>query len=538
MVTLQIFERLLQVPSPTKSLQTRLGGAGENVEAWGFSLFHLSKDARLKEINATLGELLVCPLEPIMRLALLESIMPAIERAVGEFRLDYLAYDTCEADLVCQEQIHGVRSLYFLIILICKNALATLGETVIVKNAILGFGKPNKNRAVLLGYYMSMGALRNLLLKYALAHERVPRAVWGQLNRMYMSALSSNLVHMPAQNYVDDTLLAADSIHHYYLQCVLASFSNFFAYKRSDTVRIFDELPIWARHVQATMTPSSEHKVFVHLKGNRPPQIINKHLSINPYDPQNTCLFFDMGRLFDYLQVLAQEPDEFSGRIANMVLLAFDHNNAPSNLSNDTKSTGSLALGFGSVYHTLTRGRDFDDIIDRATTAPEHAPKTLPTDVSAHGEIFIAQLDDKDARFVIDPWNGGKDSVFTRTHLRVFGLFMIANTINPAKGAWRLGALTWIEEDGDALVCDGKLLGVPMAVCGVRLSGRDGRGQDFAPAILLDDGGVAKILLQKYHFANEDVVVLRIFEKQSRIKLGQMHNLGDGLELYAVSRVQ
>lgn len=516
MLNYELFERLLQ-SNPTKDVHSRL--LDTSAEHFGSRLLSQDKSAQLKEISATLSELLVCQMDAEAKLGLLESVLPYMERALALYRTEYLRVDG--DDVVAK--IEAVRSIYLLMALIYHHAIAALhAQHTASKSSFFSnllSLKPAAPRTMLLAHYRVLGIYLKVLFDNTLAYEHTPSVIWRQINALYLRASTLGIATQNAKEYGD-----ADSVHHYYMQCCLGSFINFFSYKRADITNIFNALPTWAKYAITTRTPHSEHRVFVHLEGDRPPQLLHTKLAINPYDTRNVCLFIDLRELLAHLEQLqhtSQDPN--MKRLAVMVILIFNHQRDPKKIQPQGRR-GELLLGYGAIYRALPNGDFMGELPAR------HAPILGLADGHKVIGVDIMEETDDNMHILIEQY--AKEGL-PRSALRVFAPL----ALNSGTGL-RVGVLTWTEQAGEALACQAQFLGKALFACALRLARADGaRTADFAPALLLSGtDGVPSLLLPKYHFCAGDEVVLRAQGKENTLILERQIFLGDDIEQYLILR--
>lgn len=565
MFSVEKFDKLSKAPIARKAVAlASVGRAGEYVKAWSARLANMDKHEQYQHIKSVLGELVIADIEERVRFGILEGVLPTAERLIVQMQAEYISNPQTPPSEQ-KTYVDEVRSLYFLLILsyqsvafVTHSMLSTKAPTAQKQNnswfkkVTQTLGSAGKNSADTasdikslhtLSIYRIMHSCYRLINDFALTYQKSPTCLWRLMNAWYLKAATLGIAKTNIAKLSQHT--GDCSIHKQYLYSCLASFVNLFSYRRADIVHMFKILPQWAEYVETTLEAQSHFRIFVNLQGETSPELITPFASINPYSSNHICLFFDVRRLFEYLKGLEQDKDtksNFEVRLAAMVLLAFDRQlEQPA-----TKPINRLAYmlaGFGAIYKEIANGRSFDQIIAQDQLRAEFHPKRLfdATADAQKEQVQLIRRSDSGAQFIV----GGvakddEETVLSRPYLPVFGLFAMMSPRSDNSHPWRLGIVHWAEAKNDSVEVDGRFLGRILSVCGVRLNMRDMRSRDFAQAFLVAGDKLSQqttLVLPRYHFKEGDLVILRVADKETTLRLEKNVLTTDDIEQYQIVRL-
>lgn len=148
--------------------------------------------------------------------------------------------------------------------------------------------------------YQTLATYQRLLYEQAISYENAQQHLWEAINQLYYLAHRHDITHVNLSEHV--VVRQAISIHEIYLQICLHSLLNTRAMRRANIILIHRLLPSWSAHVNATIEPITDTRVFVDLQGSSPPVYLTANSTINPYDEYLNCLFIELDPLASYLQ--------------------------------------------------------------------------------------------------------------------------------------------------------------------------------------------------------------------------------------------
>lgn len=566
MLTLEKFEQLAKNELPLKlnTPMSAIGRTGERIDDWVFYVSRLDKCQRYREIKSVVLELAVADIDDSVRTDIAYCILQTAEKLIAQTQQECITNPQSLLD-ERTAYVEEARSLYFLFIL-CYQGVAfrtyalltskqpdsskpkqlaglfqklstNLPSTAHKKSPIYqATGQPKKLYSLAVRQIMALST--KALMEYALLYQRPPNSLWGLMNSWYLKSALIDADQLQI-TYKEQTL---SSICQEYIQACLASFANLFAYRRPDIFNVFRVLPKWADYVTATLVPDKHLKMFVNLQGKNPPELITPYASVNPYSKDRMCLFFDGAQLFHYLQGVSGSNDltSFEVRLAKMVLVALSHQNEPM-LGDVRKQTSQMVIGFESVFQEIAGGKSFAQVIAQSRLSEIYRPKrefVIKRGVLQKQNVTLIRKSDIGVHFIVKTQND--DEILCCPYLPVFGIFAIKSPKSQNKHPWRLGIVHWVEGKEEHIEVSGKFLGRLLSVCGIRLSTKDRRSQDFVQAFLVSGDGLNQqttLILLRYHFKENDTVVLRVGEKQTTLILKKNLLSTDDIEQYEVVRL-
>lgn len=576
MLALETFERLASAPIATKPVALQaIGAKGELISAWTARLAYMDKHEQYRHIKGVLSELVVADINDDLRLTLLENLMTAVERLVLSMQQEYINNPQSPPSEQ-RTYVDEVRGLYFLLIL-CYQGVAfrsyqilnaagipTANKTKAAKTSWVdklkgglsgsvvrsGMGVDlvgGEKRQYVLSVYHIMHLGYKLLLEYALTYQKAPGSVWKLMNDWYFKSASLAVDKVCVSKLAN---LGECSIYQRYLQSCLASFANLLSYRRPDILNGFKIIPIWAKYIKTTFKASREFRLFVNLQGNTPPELITPYASINPYSSDYICLFFETSGLFEYLSAVDSGKNEgtdgyaaFEKRLAKMVLMAFQRQADDTTEGRVRNQAAEILTGFGATFKEMA-GRPFNQVIAQSKLADMYLPQLkIDQQASTRSELVkLVRKNDASVQFTLDTVSQDEvgDKITNCPYLPIFGLFAMKSSQSANKNPWRLGLVHWVDAKEDCIEVGGRFLGRVLSVCGIRLNTRDMRGKDFVQALLVSGDELNQqttLVLPRYHFKEGDVVILRVEQKETSLRLQKNLLSTDEIEQYEIVRL-
>lgn len=571
MLTLEKFEQLAaaQIPLKAGTQMNAIGRAGERIDDWAFRLLRLDKNERYRHIKNVVSELAVADIEDSVRIDIAYSLMQTADKVIVQTQQECISNPQSPLD---EQKAYSeeARSLYFLFIL-CYQGVAFRTHAMLDSSqtsdftpkqitglfqkittnlsggagkkrlAIEAAGQPKKLYSLAVRQIMAL--CTKILMGCALVYQKPPNSLWGLMNAWYLKSvlIGADRLRVSHQEVV------FSSICQEYTQACLASFANLFAYRRPDILNIFKVLPKWAEYVTVTLTPDKHLKLFVNLQGKNPPEAITPYASINPYSKDRVCLFFDGARLIDYLNEIATLNDltSFEVKLAKMVLVALSYQNEPA-VDKVREQPSKMVVGFQGIFQEIADGKSFAQVITQSKLSdvyhPKHTFSRKKLD-SQRQDVTLIRKSDTGANFIVKDsviQAGAEEECRICPYLPVFGIFAMRSPKSTNKHPWRLGIVHWVQREEEHIEVDGKFLGRLLSVCGIRLSMKDMRSKDFVQALLVSGEGLnpqTTLILPRYHFKENDTVVLRVGEKETTLMLKKNLLSTDDVEQYEIVRL-
>jgi len=601
MISQSTFIEYLTVTPEVQALTfSHIGPLGANVEQWVVSLAVKSESEQLAQIEKTLSELILMELSEPLRLKLMQPVFVAVERLIAQQHKHY-KYETGVLSANHLAAVKQVKSLYYMCILVFNGVIERLRTERMAQSTkesthwsrlrLLPATKASAN-SLTLAIYWSILCYQKLLLEFAIAYQRLPSIFWQQLNRLYLLAVTEDITRVDVSRH--PMARTATNIHQIYTQICLFSLPNLSAYRRQDITGIHRLLPKWTRYLKMALVPQSKTRLFVNLQGDKGPEYLTPHTTINPYDDQHTCLFIELVPLLEFLEnperfnVATKDLDVYEKRLIKKTLATLEQQYLkPQRRASpriDVNYNAILLTEFNRIHYHIAGKQSLGNLINQKDISNRHLPKYTTRPKLGSEDIAIkAQLLDQsltgyrfhtshavdkiiDESLVVakeepirqplslanDPqsWLIASRAVADKPvpdmqaslpTLQVMSLFAIQNELEQDKKKWKLGIVRWIEAVEDELEVGAQLLGVSITACGVRLDSNDDRSQDFVAALLIagSDSLNTKptLMLPRYHFKEGDRVILRIHDKQTQLTLQKNVLNSDDVDQYEIARV-
>lgn len=570
MITLNEFERLIMTNIAQESEQSlAIGDEGEFLHEWILMLSGMNKHQQYRQLQGLLNSLLVADIGDDVLFRIMAGLLGFVDKTVGMLHHDYVY----EHQVLSQEQqksIAEVRDLYFLMILIYKN-IATRAYIRLHQDddgfynqsgwlkKVVSMGSDAKKLAAASIYHM-MGLYLKIILEFALNYEHTPRIVWQQLNFWYLRAVQEDIAYQKITKIDNTSNIATtqsmgvkNSINGRFEQACIASFINFFAYRRQDMLMMFKMFPDWVNLIQSTFEPRPELRLFVNLSGNYPPEFITPYATVNPYSEEYQCLFFDASALVEQLKQIKSgryitnyQDGVSEKRMAQLALMSFDRYAKQDKIDRIGQQQNTLLMGFATIFHEISGGRTLAEVIDLASiqdTQPKQIRRLLNQEMQTE-QVIVSSKSDILARFYYlkSPFLKSDEGNVTicRNFLQVFGIFALKSENSTHKNPWKLGITKWADKYLDNVEVDGRLLGRILLAAGVRLLTHDDRGQDYVHALLIEadePSHPSTLIMPRCHFKEGDVLLMRTATKEIELRLERNLLYTDEIEQYQIVRL-
>lgn len=581
-----------------------IGQNGKYIDEWINNLSAYDVLEQCVQIKTTLGELVVAQIKDSQRLKLMTNLFIVIERVAAQLRNTYqYEIGPLNPDqLQTSEQVRSLYYLSALVFNGAVERLQESTEPVETNRKaswrqLLARPKVPSNHLAI-AIYGEILSYQKLLLEFAFAYQKPIAIVWRQLNQLYLLAVKGDIANVDLSRH--SLSKQASSIHKLYCQVCLAALLNLATYRRQDIIAINRILPKWSSYISASLLPQSKTRFFVNLGSDAGPEYLNPTTAINPYDDQYQCLFIELIPLMDYLkqqsQIVPNDQREvlLELRLSEKALLSLQHQYFSSQRRTEPRSKIShattLFTGFHQIHYHIAGGRSLGDLIHQKELPTNCQPKGYVQTDRASSEIIVEvslldqsasgyrfrtkqvssvdmdhQARGKETADILQLRDGSEanwlfsDSDFSKKALdlnreavpilQVMSLFAIQSQTPsetqssdgaPSPIRWELGIVRWIDTSQGQLEAGGKVLGVNVTACGIRLESNDGRRQNFVAGLLLagdpDLNTKPSLIMARYSFKEGDQVVLRIGSHQNRLVLQKNILRTDDIDQYEIAR--
>ncbi len=569
MIKLQNFLKHLSSPVKLRPIEfTYIGDQGSTLETWKLNLALLGIEDQYSQLELVLGELLVAEIEDEVRMHIMHELQEVIDRLINHLHNDYVH----EPGVLSKKQhtaVNRIKSIYYLCALIydgvfnrqieIKQTQSKKTKKKLSLSSLFSSSNQVYDHIIQHSVYCLMRFYLYLLMEDALIFEKAPDAIWQQLNYLYLYSL---------QEHIDKTKIKAkykshnaDSIHEYYLQACVYHLLRPASYRRQDILSLHKVLERWASYISLESDVSTDSKIFVDLNSSSPPEYLTPYSKINPYDDHNVCLFIHVQNLLKALEDLQNEESSsytpsFEVRLARLgeYTLTQQQFKLRSEARHSTHEENLAVIGLHRIHYHLSGKQPFAQLINKFQLPVAYHPKsrvsldmtdyeqTTPVtllDKSVSGYRFNSRdrraADDNDER------NGGDMHAQCSSLLKILSLFALMPNSSQPNSTWQLGLIRWIEHKENHIEAGSRLIGYSITACGVRLDMRDDRSQDFVPALLVAGNETLQtktnLILPQYHFRENDKVVLRIGNKETKLRLLSTMEKTDDMQQYEIIRL-
>ncbi len=571
MIKLQAFLKLLTNPVELRTLKfSHIGEQGKELEQWKNNLSVSSLEQQCTEMELVLGEILIADIADEQRMKIMLEIQMIVQRLVRDLHSEYVH----EVNGFTAKQftiVDKVKSIYFLCALVYDGVFNRQVELKQAHNnkpkklsfrSLLSSGF-SQNELIQQAIYHLMQYYLYLLMEDALIFEKTSDVIWQQLNSLYLYATQENIANtkIKCRHHVHN----ADNIHQYYLQTCLYSMLRPASYRREDILNLHKVLANWARKVSLESDMNSDSKIFVDLNSNRPPEYLTPYSDVNPYDENNICIFIHIDALLTYLENVQHAENQkarpaFEAHLAKLTeyTLKQQQFKLRSEIRYPTREDATAVIGLHRIHYHLSGKQPFGQLINKSQLPTHYHPKlhvnldmtdyelTTPIiilDKSTSGYCFNSR--DRSA-FQIKNDGRTQSIAHSYTHqcgalLKVLSLFaIIPNAIEP-NNTWQLGMIRWIDHQDNCIQAGSRMIGYSITACGVRLDTNDERSHDFVPALLVAGNETLEtktnLILPNYHFKAKDRVVLRIGNKETKLRLLANLQTTNDMQQYEIIRL-
>ena len=578
MITLSDFQNYLSHKAPLKQpSHNYVNGQEQQLLKWAASLPTQTEAQQAMQLEQILTELAVADLDDKLRLKLLSLVSCASDRLItslhkhynyelGAFNNEQLAY------------IAQVESLYYLTILAYDNVIQRKSLALNDQQSTTSghgwrrFLTLAKTSPLILAatIYQSLITYQKLLYEQNISYQQPRPYLWAAFNELYHLACKVNVAHTNLSTQVVTN--HALSIHDLYVQICLHSLLNVRAMRRPNMLLTQRLLPLWSTHVQATIEPQTETRIFVDLQSDNPPEYLTANSAINPYEEHHRCLFIDLEPLTAYLHqrkqaLLDSNNAAIEYQLVNKMLMAIKHRYVERQMVMPTKyhskQRATIIRGFNNIHYEVAGAHSLMSIIAASELPTEQLPRydtqpkkdtvniTLNVETFDHADTTLqfrtlhllptedlTQLQTAIDERVEKPSSHLNKTIVTDvdTHttdklntapppLGLMSLLLLHHPNNSSKLKWSMGMVRWLNFENRYIEVEWQVFGHVLTACALRLDISDHRSQCFVPAFMIAGDKELQteftIIVPPYHFQSNDKVMLRINNKQKTLCLQQ-----------------
>ena len=540
-----------------------------------------------EQLAKILTVLRVANIDESQRLTLMATVIDASDQLIATLRQSYI-YETGALSDIQMGYVAQIKSLYYSMIMVYdrvirhKTSLLNNQRKYAASNGWQRYfnGDKSSSTTLAIAIYQTLQMYQKLLGEEALCYQKPSSYLWHKINQLYYLAYQYHAAEINMS--VTAGTQRAKTVHQLYCQICLYSLLNVRAMRRPNILLVQRLLPEWAKHIVATIEPTTETRVFVDLQSDNPPTYLTASSTINPYDDRYHCLFIEIAPLVEYLkrrkQALVKEGgDGVESHLLNKIAMTLNYRYLQPPLTLATKHSAKedavLITGFNNIHYRVSHSHSFTSLIAIKELPDEQRPRydtvnkkqdsshvlasetfdrnddlllfrtlrlsstvdTLNKD-RFHEDVFHKNSVHKDSLNIVADENAS--AMTTPPALHMMSLFLVcrSDTIKPPD--WSMGVARWLDFDSKNPEIEWQVLGHQLVACGLRLEGRETRSRHFVPAFILGRDErlqtTGTLIVPTSYFPSDDRVIMRINSKQTPLRLGQRLLITDEFSQYEV----
>ena len=544
-----------------------------------------------EQLAKILTVLRVANIDDSQRLTLMATVIDASDQLIATLRQSYI-YETGALSDIQMGYVAQIKSLYYSMIMVYdrvirhKTSLLNNQRKYAASNGWQRYfnGDKSSSTTLAIAIYQTLLMYQKLLGEEALCYQKPSSYLWHKINQLYYLAYQYHAAEINMS--VTAGTQRAKTVHQLYCQICLYSLLNVRAMRRPNILLVQRLLPEWAKHIVATIEPTTETRVFVDLQSDNPPTYLTASSTINPYDDRYHCLFIEIAPLVEYLkrrkQALVKEGgDGVESHLLNKIAMTLNYRylQPPLPLTLATKHSAKedavLITGFNNIHYRVSHSHSFTSLIAIKELPDEQRPRydtvnkkqdsshvlasetfdrnddlslfrTLRLSPTVdilnkdrfHKDVFHKNRVHKDSLNIVADEDTSATTAPPALHMMSLFLVCRSDTITPPD--WSMGVARWLDFDSKNPEIEWQVLGHQLVACGLRLEGegRETRSRHFVPAFILGRDErlqtTGTLIVPTSYFQTDDRVIMRINSKQTPLRLGQRLLITDEFSQYEV----
>ena len=540
-----------------------------------------------EQLAKILTVLRVANIDDSQRLTLMATVIDASDQLIATLRQSYI-YETGALSDIQMGYVAQIKSLYYSMIMVYdrvirhKTSLLNNQRKYAASNGWQRYFNVDKSSSTTLAIaiYQTLQMYQKLLGEEALCYQKPSSYLWHKINQLYYLAYQYHAAEINMS--VMTGTQRAKTVHQLYCQICLYSLLNVRAMRRPNILLVQRLLPEWAKHIVATIEPTTETRVFVDLQSDNPPTYLTASSTINPYDNRYHCLFIEIAPLVEYLkrrkQALVKEGgDGVESHLLNKIAMTLNYRYLQPPLTLATKHSAKedavLITGFNNIHYRVSHSHSFTSLIAIKELPDEQRPRydtvnkkqdsshvlasetfdhnddlslfrTLRLSLTVdtlnedrfHEDVFHKNSVHKDSLNIVADEDTSATTAPPALHM--MSLFLVCRSDTITSPDWSMGVARWLDFDSKNPEIEWQVLGHQLVTCGLRLEGRETRSRHFVPAFILGRDErlqtTGTLIVPTSYFQTDDRVIMRINSKQTPLRLGQRLLITDEFSQYEV----
>ncbi|WP_201561021.1 hypothetical protein [Psychrobacter sp. NC44] len=535
-----------------------------------------------EQLAKILTVLRVANIDDSQRLTLMATVIDASDQLIATLRQSYI-YETGALSDIQMGYVAQIKSLYYSMIMVYdrvirhKTSLLNNQRKYAASNGWQRYFNVDKSSSTTLAIaiYQTLQMYQKLLGEEALCYQKPSSYLWHKINQLYYLAYQYHAAEINMSVMIGTQ--RAKTVHQLYCQICLYSLLNVRAMRRPNILLVQRLLPEWAKHIVATIEPTTETRVFVDLQSDNPPTYLTASSTINPYDNRYHCLFIEIAPLVEYLKrrkqaLVTEGGDGVESHLLNKIAMTLNYRYLQPPLTLATKHSAKedavLITGFNNIHYRVSHSHSFTSLIAIKELPDEQRPRydtvnkkqdsshvlasetfdrnddlslfrtlrLLPTVDILNKDRFHNDGFHKDSLNIVADEDTSATTAPPALHMMSLFLVCRSDTITPPD--WSMGVARWLDFDSKNPEIEWQVLGHQLVACGLRLEGRETRSRHFVPAFILGRDErlqtTGTLIVPTSYFQTDDRVIMRINSKQTPLRLGQRLLITDEFSQYEV----
>lgn len=561
-----------------------IGNQGERLSGWQMRFNQLNSAQMYSQYQTAVRQLMQANISEQKRLELFENLHHASERLLASLHLLYRN----QAGILSESQQQAldiVLSVYYLGVMFYNSVWQRIvhNPQLVEKKgfgSLLGFGNSNnKDDMIKHCLYGMMSFLRQALFEKQIGYRKDTQVIWQWLNTCYHFMLGSGWqsfsYHLPLIGQSGMNGSKPLTLQAIYYQCLLSEVVNPYGCRRPDIIMWQKFTNEFVNDLIVSDELVEKPYLFINLKSNEPPTLLQPQMAFNPFAQDSSCLFLGFSKLTTALKRLMEKgkngdtmDDKVLERFAKIMLENLQKNLVMPEMLGRTNLKCQAVGGFYHIHYMLANKTSLGNLI-QANTLPERLrPKgqnsaelnksTLANLVEANArkyhlnsEFGYLQTSDVHSHSL----SRSNDHGSTLRYLQV-GSMVATRLVDDPNKVWQLGRISSISQstieqqsfennqvvklNADVRIT---LIGKGIIPCGIRLYNAGNRPQHFVPAMMIPKNEefnrpFTSIMMARFGYQVDDKMIIRIDDKEVNIRLTELLFMTDDVEEYAFVRVQ
>lgn len=562
-----------------------IGAQGERLSNWQMRFNQLHPAEMYSQYHTVVTQLMQANVSEEKRLALFEDVYKVAERLLANLHHLYknqagLLSETQQQALDMVLSVHYVGIIFYNSVWqrVANNPQLTEKKGF---GSLIGFGSSNnKDEVIKHCLYGMLSFLRQALFEKQIGYRKDTQVIWQWLNACYHFMLANGWqhfsYHLPLLGQTGMSGNKPLTLQAIYYQCLLSEVVNPYSCRRPDIMMWQKFTNNFVGDLIVSDELMEKPYLFINLKSNEPPTLLQPQMTFNPFAKDSNCLFLGFSKLANSLKLLIEKgrssdvlEDKIHERFARIMLENLKKNLVMPEVLGKTNFKCQAVGGFYPIHYMLANKTSLGNLI-QASLLPERLRPKVQNNIDLNKSTVATLIGTSSDTYHLHSLfgyqqnsniqaasssRGGGDSSNSLSHLQV-GSMVATRLLDDPQKAWQLGRISSISQsvvdhqsfennkpiklNADVKVT---LLGKGIIPCGIRLYNSGTRPQHFVPAMMIPKNEefnrpVTSIMMARFGYQVDEKLIIRIDDKEVNIRLTELLFMTDDVEEYAFVRVQ